>query len=95
MTLLNLEEFELVLGELYDELPDSIKNRFALFVVEKNLPGENAFGYWTNMLPNAVTFVYETFKNHGDFSKDHLRRVMKHEFEHVLMGLKHSEHKHG
>lgn len=88
-------EFESTLGELYDELPDQFKDRFALYVVEHNQPGQNAFAYWTNMLPNAVTFVYETFKNHGDFSKDHLRRVMKHEFEHVLMGTKHSEHKHG
>ena len=90
---MKLEDFEIKLGELYDELPEEIKDRFSLNLLEYDPTNSNVFAYWTNMLPNAVTFVYETFKNHGDFSDDHLRRVMKHEFEHVLMGTKHSEHK--
>lgn len=90
---MNINEFEEKVGSLYDELPEEIKDKFSLFIVEKNPEGMNAFGYWNSMLPNAVTLVYETFKNYGDFSDDHIRRVLKHEFEHVICGLKHSEHK--
>ena len=94
MNSLSLKEFEEKAGELYDELPENIRNKFSLHVAEFNPSDMNAFGYWTNMFPNAICLVYETFLANGDFSDDHIRRVIKHEVEHVLMGLKHSEHKH-
>ena len=90
---MNQAAFEHVCGELYDELPDNIKSRFALYVVDVDPDHKYPFGYWTNMLPNAITLVYQGFKRHGDFSKAHIRRVIKHEVEHVLCGVKHSEHK--
>ena len=99
MGVLSFEDFELVCREVYDELPKELSERFQLLIQELQpevLGNKAVFGYWNPMHPEAIFLVYEGFKAHGDFSKEHISNVLKHEFEHLLFerfGIKHSEHK--
>ena len=93
---MNIEEFEKVVGNIYDELPEEIKNKFTLSIEEFPTEGSkklHPFGYWLSLCPTNYILCYWVFKETNNFDIDHIKRVMKHEFEHVLFGLKHSEHK--
>ena len=81
---------------LYEQLPEQLKEQFALsfdtYPCERHPHGE-VFGEWLGFTPNMVHLCYAGFLRHGDFSREHIARVLKHEFEHTRFGvLKHSEH---
>ena len=106
MSELNYKEFCELIGNIYDELPDEIKNnRFGIMCEEHPAPifedalknGNVVFGYSSPYFGDSIMMCYWGFKAHGSFDRDHIARVLKHEFEHWLMGktskpLKHSEH---
>ena len=83
---MTFDEFQNRVGECYDELPKEFQDKFSVYVVEDSKEVKNAFAFYTSMFPNAITLIYKVFLDHKDFSKDHIHRVLKHEFEHVLIG---------
>ena len=95
---MTFNEFCERVGQLYDKLPKELQVKFGINVEEE--PSEfskklNPFGYWTNLIPENITLCYWVFKYHGDFTDEHINRVIHHEVEHLLLhrfGIKHSEH---
>lgn len=105
---MKFKEFCDVVGELYDELPEIIKaTGFGVLCEERPAPifkddladGKLLFGYHSpQYFGNSVMMCYWGFKATNNFDRAHIARVLKHEFEHLLMGKanqlhKHSEHK--
>ena len=94
---MDIDEFTKIVEEIYEELPDEIQSKMSIFIEE--FPTQEykqyLFGYWTNLTPDCFTLCYWGFKGTNDFRKEHIERVIKHEFEHKLFGTtqKHSEHK--
>lgn len=99
---LTFREFCDLCGEIYDELPEIIKDRFGVlceeFPVEYNKQtfdsGIAIFGYFHPYLGESIMMCYWGFKMTHNFDRDHVARVMKHEFEHRLMGHTSQPHKH-
>lgn len=94
---MTFDEFEIAVTEIYYTLPEEIQSRFAINLEqypEEGSINSRAFGYWHSLTPNCVTLCYWVFRLHGDFSKGHIERVVKHEFEHTLQGTTHSPGKH-
>lgn len=83
---------------IYQSLPEELKHRFTISIEEYPTDGSQklrAFGYWNPYTPDCMTLCYWVFAKHGDFYKEHLERVIRHEFEHVVgssLGIPHSEH---
>ena len=68
---MDIEKFEIIVGELYDELPEEIKNKFSLSIEEFSTEGSKSlgvpFGYWTNLTPTNYTLCYWGFKANNNF----------------------------
>lgn len=94
---LTLDEFEIRVAAVYAKLPHGIRQKFHV-EIEEIVPaafhGQPPFGYVHGMNPETVVLSYPGFLRHGDFSRGHIERVIKHEVEHVLFGAggRHSEH---
>ena len=94
---MTIDEFTSTVESIYKELPEIIRNKMTIFIEEEPTQEyKNAlFGYWTNLTPDCFTLCYWGFKATNDFRREHIERVIKHEFEHKLIGAsgaRHSEH---
>ena len=100
------DEFEKTVKRLYERLPRNIRERFSLEIEEAPTEWQveewrknprnmtSSFAYVSMFSPSTVVLCYWGFKSHGDWSEEHIDRVIKHEYEHVVRGLSghHSEH---
>ena len=94
---MNLETFENKVTRIYEALPSNIQSKFQIVIEEEQPEGQKEilFGKYWGAVPNSITLCYWGFKMANDFRLDHIERVIKHEFEHLLLGNcggKHSEH---
>lgn len=102
---MNFDEFCDLVGRIYDNLTDELRNKFTVSAEE--FPSDGAkevmaqkgyirlYGYWHPITPNNVVMCYWGFKDVNDFSETRIEAVLKHEVEHSLtapFGCKHSEH---
>lgn len=95
---MDIDDFTKTVEEIYESLPEEIKDKMTIFIEEEKTNDDwktYPFGYWTNLTPDCFTLCYWGFKATNNFRRDHIERVIKHEFEHRMVGTdhKHSEHK--
>lgn len=93
---MDIDAFTKVVEDIYENLPEEIKAKMYILIEETPTQyyKNPVFGYWISLTPDCFTLCYWGFKATNDFRKDHIERVIKHEFEHRLLGVtgKHSEH---
>ena len=97
---MTINDFESTVSEVYEALPEELRDRFSIEIEEYptlgSLQAGNPYGYVHGMTPNCIVLCYWVFRAYDDFRREHIERVIKHEFEHVIRGVlaKHSEHEH-
>ena len=87
----SLDEFEKELQQAYQELPPVLRQKVTIVIDETT---ESNFGYFQPMFPTTINICFKTCKQQRDW-RAHVRRVLKHEIEHLLFPgwqSPHSEH---
>ncbi len=81
---MDYETFEKTVRKIWDTIPPARRWGMSLEIQEDIPPDaeENLFAFFISTF-RMVVVCYWGFKNYGDFSYDHIKRVVEHEVEHA------------
>lgn len=85
--IVTIDEFQVEIEKIYKELPLKIRQEIQIEIQEDKPEDniENMFGFYIP-LTKSVVLCYWAFKEYGDFSIPHIKRIIDHEITHHLDG---------